>query len=320
MCYYYYDGYVILREHKAGFSEVEWIYHIYDGSGKELTSYSSGAQEVYSMYYAGEGIFLFLPGNRELTEEQRTEAYSYGYSQNYYDLYFAQSDTWLKDQLVTNTGNAFKDYSCRDGVFMFRGASYDANNDTRKGEFTYANAKGEVKTFTVPEEFGQNPYFINHGNGVMIFKDRDNSKSVYRYNVADDKWTGYEGTYVENMINSDSSVVDGKTAAICLKGADNKAYSMILDENMKDVLDSPIPGSPIAMRDGVLYLQDQDNSSVIHCYDLEGKELAEISADPSQNWYEEGIILSREKQFLKTDGTPAFEIDYSEGKLVTLPE
>ena len=154
----------------------------------------------------------------------------------------------------------------------------------------------------------------------MIFVDRNNSKSVYRYDVADDKWTGYEGTYVENMINSDSSVVDGKTAAICLKGADNKAYSMILDENMKDVLDSPIPGFPIAMRDGVLYLQDQDDRSVIHCYDLEGKELAEISADPSRNWYEEGIILSREKQFLKTDGTPAFEIDYSKGKLVTLPE
>ena len=89
---------------------------------------------------------------------------------------------------------------------------------------------------------------------------------------------------------------------------------------MKDVLDSPIPGYPVAMGDGVLYLGDPDNNFVIYCYDLKGKELAEISADTSRNWFEDGIIVDNEKQFLKTDGTPAFEIDYSKGKLVTLPE
>ena len=87
-------------------------------------------------------------------------------------------------------------------------------------------------------------------------------------------------------------VVDGKTAAIRLKGADNKAYTMIPDENMKDVLDSPIFGYPVAMEDGVLYLGDPDNSSVIYCYDLKGKKLAEISADTSRNWFEDGISLT----------------------------
>lgn len=322
--YEVYDSYVILQEHKAGFSEVEWIYHIYDGSGKELTSYSAGEREISSIFYAGEGIFLFRPSSRELTEEQKNEQASYGYSQEYWDVYFAQSDTWLKDQLITNGNYAFEKYSCKDGVFMFRGSSQEGSNNTHKGEFTYADAKGEVKTFTVPEEIGQRPYFISHKNGAMLFADTDNNfKSIYRYDVADDKWTSYEGEYVENMERPSYSpfpVVDGKTAAIRLKGADNKAYTMIPDENMKDVLDSPIFGYPVAMEDGVLYLGDPDNSSVIYCYDLKGKKLAEISADTSRNWFEDGIIVDNEKQFLKTDGTPAFEIDYSKGKLVTLPE
>lgn len=318
---FYGDGYVVTEEHKAGFDAVEYIYHIYDGSGKELSSYSTGSRQVSQLRYAGEGVFLFQPYIENLTQDQRDARNSYGYYADYFDLFFAQGNSWKNSQLV-NT-DAFAGLTCRDGIFLYRGASYaGGDRNTHKGEFTYANVKGETTSFTVPEEIGLTPFCLACADGVMLFRDTSSANVLYRYEISGGKWTRYEGKYLDKLYWSSNYAPvtgDGYTA-ICLIGADNKVYTMLLDKDMKDLLDAPIPGGPRAVRDGVLYIADQDSNTLCHCYDLKGKELGEVpNVDPSLNWMEEKILLSQQA-FVKPDGSPAFEIDYSSGKLVTLPE
>lgn len=127
----YGDGYVVMREYKAGFDAVEYIYHFYDDNGNELAAYSSG-KDTISLNYVGEGIFIVWDNNLK-----NDEVNAYGYYGRCANLYFAKSNTWHKNVVLSDTGGAFNNYSYQDGVFVIRGATQNGNNNTHPGEFTY---------------------------------------------------------------------------------------------------------------------------------------------------------------------------------------
>lgn len=200
------DGFTVIEEHKSGFEAVEYVYHFYDDSGKELTTYSSGAKQIYELSHIGEGTFLLRDASC-----QNDSANAYGYSTQCAHLYFAKSNVWHKNVLLSYPGYATVNYSYRDGIFM------------------------------------------------------------------------------------------------------------ILDKNMKDSLDSPVLGAPIATRDGFLYART-DNRTLL-CYDLKGEKKSEIAnVNTSSNWYDEGIICTNQLEFLKPDGTSAFDVSFSGAKQIILPE
>ena len=98
---------------------------------------------------------------------------------------------------------------------------------------------------------------------------------------------------------------------------------MLMDKDLKELWDSPILGEPFAITKDTLYLIDADNNGTLCTYDLKGNPISKVErVDWSDMpWPDDGILSSSyHKGFYKTDGTPAFEIDYSTGKLVTLPE
>lgn len=312
----YGDGYVVTQEKKSGFEAVEYIYHIYDDSGKELTTYSSGANNLNGLTYVGEGTFLFY--DREC---QNDAMRSYGYYTICRHLYFAKSDTWHKNVVLSDTGSAINNYSYQDGIFMIRGATQNGNDNTHPGEFTYVNDQGAVQTLTVPADYGTQPHYLGHKDGVMIFYDNQTqNKQVYRYDVKEKSWAGYQGKYTEQMVIDYSypPVTGDGYAALCLRGADNKYYTTLVDKSMKDVVDSPVLGFPYCIQDGVLYTYNNSNGTLC-CYDMKGKQLSEISnLDVYRNWYDEGIIFTYDREFLKPDGTPAFEVSYSGAKQIIL--
>lgn len=306
------DGYVVMREYKAGFDAVEYIYHFYDDSGKELTTYSSG-KDTISINYVGEGTFIIWDNKL-----QNDEINAYGYYSRCANLFFAKSNTWHKNVVLSDTGGAINNYSYCDGVFMIRGATQNGNTNTHPGEFTYMNDQGAVQTLTVPAEYGTQPRYLKHTDGLMLFCDTY-TRQVYSYDVKAKSWSNYQGKYTEQMTSDYNYFVTGDgCAAIILRGADNKYYTMLLDKSMKDMLDAPILGTPAAIRDGVLYINDSNNGKLC-CYDLKGKQIGEIpNVDFYRNQFEEGIIVTNQNEFLKPDGTPAFEVSYSGGKQITL--
>lgn len=310
------DGYVATEEHKSGFEAVEYVYHVYDDSGKELTTYSGGANRINSLTYVGEGTFIFRDNTC-----QNDAVYSYGYGMYCCHLYFAKSNVWHKNVVLADTGYALNDYSYRDGIFMIRGASQDGSSNTHPGEFTYADDKGAVQTLTVPADYGKRPHYLGHKDGVMVFYDNDTqTKRVYCYDEKTKTWAGYQGKFAEQVVieYSNPPVTGGGYVALCLRGADNNYYTTLVDKSMKDVLDSPVLGAPKYIEDGVLYTY---NNSGICCYDIKGKQLSEIrDVDPNRNWFDEGILVNYNREFLKPDGTPAFEVSFSGAKKITLPE
>ncbi len=318
------DGYLIIEEHQAGFDAEDWVYHLYDGSGKELTSFSYGC--TVNLGYWGDGIFAIFPNtSKEFTEEQITARNNYGRGVQYADLYFAQADVWQRDQLTMTSNTAFRDFLCQDGIIMLRGASNQENRNPNPGEYTYADSKGVLNSITVPKEIGKDPFYLGHRDGVMLFTDRSDSQviPVYRYDVASGQWSSYQGKYADKLHNSKSyvSVTGEGYTAIALKGADNRVYTMLLDKELKEVWDSPILGIPSAITGGTLYLFDPDNTSTVCSYDLKGNPLGKVEGgvDRHNFWPEDGVITSS-RAYFSPDGTPAFEIDYAAGKLVTLPE
>ena len=317
------DGYLIIEEHQAGFDAEDWVYHLYDGSGKELTSFSYGC--TVNLGYWGDGIFAIFPNtDKEFTEEQITARSNYGRGVRYADLYFAQADVWQRDQLTMTSTSAFEYFLCQDGIMMLRGASNQENRNPNPGEYTYADSKGVLNSITVPKEIGKDPFYLGHRDGVMLFTDRSNSQviPVYRYDIASGQWSSYQGKYADKMHSSSSyvSVTGEGYTAIALKGADNRVYTMLLDKELKEVWDSPILGIPSAITGGTVYLFDPDNTSTVCSYDLKGSPLGKIEgANRRLFWPEDGVITDS-RAYFSPDGSPAFEIDYTTGKLVTLPE
>lgn len=306
------DGFTVIEEHKSGFEAVEYVYHFYDDSGKELTTYSSGAKQIYELSHIGEGTFLLRDASC-----QNDSANAYGYSTQCAHLYFAKSNVWHKNVLLSYPGCATVNYSYQDGVFMIRGANINSSGNTHPGEFTYVNNQGEVQALTVPADYGTQPKYLSHDSGTMLFYDTY-TKQVYCYDVKAKTWTGYQGKYTEQMYPENSVIGDGHVV-LCLRGADNNYYSMILDKDMKDTLDSPVLGAPIATRDGFLYART-DNRTLL-CYDLKGEKKSEIAnVNTSSNWYDEGIICTNQLEFLKPDGTSAFDVSFSGAKQIILPK
>ena len=308
------DGYAVIQEYKSGFEAVEYVYHIYDGTGEELTTYSSGAQRAYNIYYVGDGTFLFL------LDMQGEDRNAYGYYAYYGDIYFAGTNTWLKNQVVSGT-DPFNEYSYKDGIFMFRGASRTGNSNTHPGEFTYTDNKGKVRSLVVPEEAARQPKYLGHSDGLMLFVDAANNKTtIHCYDVKAGTWAGYEGKYVDRMVNPTWTVpaVGEGYVAIALQGADGKTYTMLLDRDMKELLDSPVAGAPNKIYDGKLCTMED---GTLCTYDLEGKLLGQIERfDTYANQLAEEIMLGGQNEYFLLDGSLAFgEIDYSTGKEVALP-
>lgn len=309
------DGYAVIQEYKSGFDAVEYVYHIYNDAGKELTAYSSGSKRAYNLYNVGEGTFLFM------VDKQGDERNAYGYSAIYADIYFAESNTWLKDQVVT-TNYAFSEYSYRDGVFLFRAASNKKNDqNTHKGEFTYTDNKGNVKSFTVPGEIAQAPKYYGHSNGSMLIVDGNENNRVLLYDMKADTWASYEGQYVDRMLdpNYTAPVLGDGNVAIALRGADSKSYTMLLGKNMEEVLDAPVLGTPYAIRDGKLLTLD---SGILYVYDLKGKQVNTMERfDSYANQSARTILVGGQNEYFTLEGKAAFdEITFSTGKQVNLPE
>lgn len=307
------DGYVIIQEYKSGFDAVEYVYHIYDDAGKEMATYSSGSQRLYgnNIRYVGEKTFLFLTGERD--DELKT----YGYSSCYGDIYFGETDTWMKRQVITDTDNAFRDYTYQDGLFLFRGASRNGSSNTHPGEFAYTDSKGSVKTFTVPEEVGERPYCLGHSKGLMVFRGtKDNKQVLFCYDMGADSWTAYQGQYLDKMVNRDPVVGDGY-AAIALRGADGETYTMVLDKKAGEVWDAPLLGTPTAVRDGKVLVMD---GSTVTIYDLKGKELGKIERyDTYTNQTSDGPVVGGQYQYFTLEGKEAFTVNFDSGKEVKLP-
>ncbi len=318
------DGYVIIEEHQAGFDSEDWVYHLYDGSGKELTTFSYGC--TVNVQYKGEGIFVFKPNSdKEFTAEQITARNDYGRGVQYVDLYCAKSNVWQKDQLVMTSSAAFEgNLQCQDGILMLRGASHQQNSrNPNPGEYTYVDSEGVLKSITVPQENGKEPFYLGHRDGVMLFTDRSNSQAVpvYRYDVASGKWSSYQGNYADKMHTSTSypSVTGEGYTAISLKGADSRVYTMLLDKDLKEVWDEPILGIPSAITGGTVYLFDPDNTSTLCSYDLKGKLLGEIknvNRDAFQP--EDGVIPQQEPHGRARPWGPLFLLCQAVKKQITI--
>lgn len=306
------DGYSVIREYKSGFDAVEYIYHIYNEEGKEVSSLSSGKQQLNYVYYAGEKTFLFLQNKRD------DGLYAYGDGACYGDIYFGESNTWLKDQVITNTGYGIQVYAYQDGLLMFQGNSRGGGSNTHGGEFIYADSKGNVTTITAPETLGSRPWYLGCSDGVMAFWGNDNGKNaICCYDTSAKTWSDiYQGQYADKIVISYLIVGDG-CIAITLRGADGKDYTMALDKNMKELLDAPILGTPIKLYDGKICVMD---GSDLHIYDRKGKETAQIERyNTSANQNAEGIVTAGQYQYFTLEGKEAFTIDFSTGKQVELP-
>lgn len=312
------EGYFVTKEHQAGFDAEDWIFHLYDGAGKELTTWSCGNDNV-DVRYLGEGIFSFQNHYKKLTEEQQAEKNSYIRYTECVDLYFAQSNTWLKDQFIMDDFPIL----CQDGLLMLRWSSR-----SHPGEFTYADTEGTLATITMPEEFRNDSYYLKHRDGVMLFSQTKSSGPVplYRYDMQSGQWLDYQGKYIDKLtfgIQSYTPVTAEGYTTVAMRGADSRIYTMLMDKDLKELWDSPILGEPFAITKDTLYLIDADNNGTLCTYDLKGNPISKVErVDWSDMpWPDDGILSSSyHKGFYKTDGTPAFEIDYSTGKLVTLPE
>lgn len=310
----YGDGYVVIREKKSGFEAVEFVYHIYDETGKEVTTYSSGDSEAANLLYAGEGTFIFVRTYNRISDEQRAAANSYSYSMTCADIYFAKSNVWRNGAILASSTDVIPSYTYQDGIFMIRGARQNGSSNTHPGEFTYVDNQGNVKTLTVPADYGTEPRYLAHRGGVMLFWD-SYTKQIYTYDMKANSWVGYQGKYTDKINSSYVPVLGDGYVGIPLKGADNRTYTTIVDSSMKDVLDSPVLGRPRALRNGVLYTEE----SGLRCYDMKGTELSVFSnVNISANWYDEGIICNSNLEYLKPDGTTAFEVSFSGAKHVIL--
>ena len=306
------DGYAVIQEYKSGFDAVEYVYHIYNEEGKEVTSYSSGTRQANGVYYVGEKTFLFLSNQRD------DALYTYGYDCYYGDIYFGESNTWLKDQVITNTGYGFQTYLYRDGLLMFQGNSRDGNSNTHPGEFIYADNKGNTTTITTPEALGNRPFYLGSSNGVMAFWGYvDNKYTVCCYDTTAKTWSDtYQGKYADKMVSTYPIVGDG-CVGITLRGADGKDYTMALDKDVKELLDEPVLGTPAKLYDGKICAMD---GSTLHIYDRKGKDTAQIERySTSANQLAAGVVTAGQYQYFTLDGQQAFEIDFSTGKRVELP-
>ena len=111
-----------------------------------------------------------------------------------------------------------------------------------------------------------------------------------------------------------------------LRGADGKAYWILLNDKLAELTD-PTLGTARWIQDGVVYAENSGRE----CYDYKGNLLNTFK----NYWYsstnyiyrgiENGIVCmtsddkdnDRTRGYYKTDGTPAFEIDFSTGVEVT---
>lgn len=306
------DGYAVIQEYKSGFDAVEYVYHIYNEEGEEAASYSSGERQC-NVYYAGEKTFLFSHNDWD------DGLNAYGSGAFYGDIYFGENNTWLKDQVLTNTGYTFQNYLYQDGLLLFQGNNRGSSSNTHPGEFSFADNKGGVLTVTVPEELGSGPWYLGCSDGVMAFWGYANNQYTFcSYDTSSESWSDiYQGRYTDKIINTTPIVGDGKVAMV-LRGADGKNYTMTLDKNMKELLDAPVLGTPIKLYGGKICTLD---GSTLHIYDSKGNESAQIERyNTSSNQLAEGVVVDSQYQYFTLDGEQAFEIDFSTGKEVKLPD
>ena len=203
---------------------------------------------------------------------------------------------------------------------MLRDATLTGDKNVHKGEFSYADNKGSIKAVTVTPEGASTLTYVGASKDVLLFYNNSgNNKQVFTYDVKTKVLTGYQGKYGDKLDLGYIPVTGDGLTAISLRGADNKQYTMLLDKNMRDAFDSPVLGVPYAIADSVLYTS---SNSMMYAYDMSGNLVAEIASVtfPNNRMVEEGVIVANQKEFLKANGTPAFEkIAYAGGKLLTLP-
>lgn len=309
------DGYAVIEEHKTGFDAVEYVYHIYNEDGEEVSSYTSGEDLFKRVYYAGEKTFLFLK------EEWGNELGAYSYGADYCSIYFGECDTMLNDQVVTSPGNTFHTYSYFEGNLMLRGICDNpaSSSITNPGEFMYSDNKGNYTVITTPEELHRSPWYLGCSDGVMFFQGYYDSKYTFcAYDMASQTWRGiYQGQCADKYYNGNDPIVGDGCVIIGLEGADNEIYTMVLDKDMQEVLESPVLGSPRKLLDGMICTLYRDDLCI---YDLNGSEVARIeNYDSSTNEEADRIVVGGQQQYFTLDGEKAFAIDFSSGKQVEKP-
>lgn len=322
----YRDGYSCVIERKSGFDGTEYISHIYDPDGTELMS---GSIVPYGNSPGG-GILLFL--NSDVQTSPSTNIL-YGA-----DLYFSQSDTWVRGQALG--GQHLMTYKLDDGIWVYRCSVYSDHNELDNGEVCYADVQGNAYTITVPAEYGMDPCYLCATNGVLLFADRDYrglcTGTVYCYDTATGQWTLYQGAYQDNTTgegintaaeNNGFAVAGDGYFTLQLAGADGRGYWILLNEKLEE-LTEPILGEVAKIADGVVYVID---GYTLKWYDISGKLLCTFGNDgySLNNKYlgiENGIVcmsyFNQNKDhvigYYNADGSSAFEIDFSTGTEVTM--
>lgn len=310
----YIGGYRYVTERKSGFDAVEYVTYIYDPDGAELTSISGNPYTTIRS--DSEGIFLI-----ENPNVQRPNSW---YSLWVADLYFAQSDTWVKEQVV---GGGLNSYKVEDGIMVYRVSSNSGYYDADHGEVCYADVKGKTYTITVPKEYGESPFYLCTTNGVLLFTDTG-TNAIYCYNTKASQWTRYQGAYQDKVYDVvyNTAAGDGHFT-LPLRGADGKIYWVLLNEKLEE-LTEPTLGAARWIQNGAVYVETNNG---LECCDLKGsllntfKNYAYTSYNYVYRGVENGVVCvysddrdnNRTHGYYKTDGAPAFEIDFSTGVEVT---
>lgn len=276
--------------------------HIYGPDGNELTSVTD--ESLLPLFdYVGEETFV-LPLNHGAGRDDK------GNSLTYADLYFAQSDTWLKEQLIhhssSSIGMSFGEF--QDGIFFL----YNGTDESGVRQLCFVDSKGTLQTAPIPDEVDRRMEYQGCTDGKLYFLNvlTSNYNTVSCYNTKTGQWKQYRQK--NTTIIGDILLEDGVCALSI--GVTDK-YSVLLNDDMERVC-NPLPGSPVKIENGFLYTKSKDT---LYCYDLQGN----LIPDQVYDGYNDGISVHGygiNAKFLRPDGTPAFEsIDCSTGKLVTLP-
>lgn len=273
--------------------------HIYGPDGNELTSVTD--ESLLPLFdYAGEGTFV-LPLNHGAGQDDK------GNSLIYADLYFAQSDTWLKEQLIHSSSSSFGEF--QDGIFFL----YNGTDESGVRQISFVDSKGTLQTAPIPDEVARRMEYQGCTDGKLYFLNiwTSNYSTVSCYNTKTGQWKQCQLKKTTTI--RDVLLEDGVCALSIGTAADG--YSILLNDDMGQVC-NPLPGSPVKIENGFLYTKSK---GTLYCYDLQ----VNLIPDQVYDGYNDSISASgygSNAEFLRPDGTPAFEsIDCSTGKLIMLP-
>jgi len=276
----YGDGYVLTEQYRADFDIAEYIYTIYDFSGKEIVVFSC-RKALKDYQYCGKGVFYFTGWS--VKDESKL----------FSTFYCVSTDKWVEYSASTKI-------NFRENISVVGLDMCDPDEVGYRAKLVLMDDKGQLQEKELYPEDGwswvEDTLIVDESVCILY----EYGKGLSTYDLAEGVTARLDSYYADKVIWDllpDPLVFDSGKIVLRLRGSDEKVYIAAFDKNWNAVI-GPVLASSSRYSEDMLIILEEDGPCVYNgngekIFNLYEKEFSHISAFSNgvarvSNWVYEG--------------------------------